>query len=331
MKAVIMTRPGGPEVLHMQETATPHIHRPHELLVRIKAAGINPVDTKLRSKSTYYPDRTPTILGCDAAGVVEDIGDAVRRFRPGDAVYFCHGGIGGANGNYAEFASVDERYVAHKPAQLDFVQAAAAPLVLITAWEALHDRARITSGQRVLIHAGAGGVGHIAIQLAKEAGAQVCSTVGSADKAKLIEALGADLAILYRQHDFVEAVMEWTADAGVDIGFDTVGGKTFENTAAAIRVYGDLVTLLQPGADTDWTHIRLRNLRVSLELMLSPMYYQLESALQHQAWILERGAELFDSGRLQIRVQQTFALAEAAEAHRLLERGSLHGKLVLVP
>jgi len=330
MKAMLMTTAGGPEVLQPADVDTPAPTGDHDLLVRVRASGINPVDTKLRSKGTYYPDRLPTILGCDGAGVVEAVGPAVERFAPGDAVYFCHGGIGGAPGTYAEYTVVDERCAARKPASLDFVQAAAAPLVLITAWEALHDRAHLHAGQTALIHAGAGGVGHVAIQLAKAAGAGVCTTVGSAEKASFVTRLGADLAIPYKDTDFVTAALDWTDGVGVDVGFDTVGGATFHKTAEAVRVYGDLVTLLQPGPDTDWKQARLRNLRISLELMLSPMYYELNDALRHQGWILEQCAQLFEDGQLQMHIQQTFALEEAAEAHRLIETGGMTGKVVLL-
>lgn len=329
MRAIMMTAPGGPEVLQPQEIDEPRITGERDLRVRLKAAGVNPVDTKLRARGTYFPDRMPAILGCDGAGVVEETGPAVRRFRVGDEVYFCNGGIGHPAGNYAELAVVDERFAAPKPAALDFAQAAAAPLVLITAWESLHDRGGVAPGSNVLVHAGAGGVGHVAVQLAKLAGAHVCTTVGSHEKASLAQDLGADRCILYREHDFADAVLDWTGGRGVDLALDTVGGETFARTVRAVRFYGDLVTLLQPGAETDWKQARLRNLRIALELMLSPMYYGLDDARQHQASILQQCAELFDTGRLRIHVQQTFPLEQAARAHELLERGSLTGKLVL--
>ncbi len=329
MKAVVMTRPGGPEVLEVADLPDPEIRAPTEMLVRVHAAGVNPVDTKLRARGTYYPDRLPAVLGCDGAGVVEAVGSEVRRFRPGDAVYWCNGGIGGEPGNYAELAVVDERFAAPKPASLDFVQAAAAPLVLITAWEALHDRARIAAGQKVLVHAGAGGVGHVAVQLAREAGCAVAATVSTEEKARFVAELGVERPIRYREEDFVEAVRAWAED-GADVVLDTVGGTTFQRSFAATRHYGDLVTLLQPAADTDWKEARLRNLRVSLELMLTPMHRGLTAARRHQADILARCGELFDAGRLRVHVTATFPLAQAAEAHRRLEAGSMTGKLVLV-
>lgn len=328
MKAIRMQAPGGPEVLEAVEVDAPEATGPTELLVRLKAAGVNPIDTKLRGRGTYFPERMPAILGCDGAGVVEAVGDDVHRFGVGDEVYFCNGGIGHPPGNYAEYAVVDERFAAAKPASLDFAEAAAAPLVCITAWEALHDRARIQAGQRVLVHAGAGGVGHTAIQLAKAAGCQVATTVGSEEKAAFARELGVDATVDYHDDDWVEQVVDWS-NGGVDAALDTVGGATFERTFGAVRPYGDLVSLLQPGADTDWKQARLRNLRTSLELMLSPMFFGWEEAQAHQAWILEQCARLFDDGRLQVRLAARLPLAEAAEAHRRIEAGGMMGKLVL--
>ena len=160
MLAICMIRTGGPEVLEARDVPIPALPTPHHVRVRLCAAGVNPIDTKLRKNGTYYPDRLPTVLGCDGAGVVETLGNAVTRFRANDEVYFFHGGIGNEPGNYAQYNVVHEDYLAHKPKNLSFAEAAAVPLVLITAWEALHDRARLQVGEQLLIHAAAGGVGH---------------------------------------------------------------------------------------------------------------------------------------------------------------------------
>jgi len=331
MKAVVMTASGEPEVLQLQQVPDPILHTDREILVRLHAAGVNPIDTKLRKRGTFYPDQMPAILGCDGAGVVESVGSNVQQFRVGDEVYFCCGGLGATLGNYAEMAVVDERFVARKPASLSFAEAAAAPLVLITAWEALYDRGRLKAGQRVLIHGGAGGVGHVAIQLAKLKGADVCTTVGSQEKARLVRQLGADNSIFYKQTNFVEAALDWTAGEGVDLAFDTVGGKTFYDTFPAVRVYGDVVTILEPDPGyINWKIARSRNLRVSFELMLTPMLQGLVAAQQHQAKILEQCATWIDEGKLKIHLSQTFPLENAAAAHKALETGSTTGKIALV-
>jgi NADPH2:quinone reductase len=215
VKAVLISAPGNPEVLQLGQVPDPVIQQPSEMLVRLKAAGINPIDTKLRNRGTFFPDRMPAILGCDGAGIIEAIGSGVTRFQVGDEVYFCNGGLGGHPGNYAEWTIVDERFAARKPKSLNFIEAAAAPLVLITAWEALYDRARLQAGQKALIHGGAGGVGHVAIQLAHLQGAQVATTVSTPEKADFVRSLGANFPILYKQTDFVKAVLDWTNGQGV--------------------------------------------------------------------------------------------------------------------
>ena len=328
MKAVVMTATGGPEVLQLQEIDKPAIATPTGVLVKLKAAGINPVDTKLR-RGLYPIEQLPAVLGCDGAGVVAAIGTGVSRCKPGDEVYFFYGGIGTVQGNYAEYIVLDERLVARKPGSLDFIHAAAAPLVLLTAWESLYDRARLQAGQTVLIHAGAGGVGHVAIQLAHGSGARVCTTVGSAEKAVFVKELGADRVINYKEQDFVKAVLDWTHGHGVDIAMDNVGGAMIEATFPAVRHYGDMVTLLQPGADVNWTVARQRNLRFSMEIMLSPLLFNLVEAQKHQTWILEQCARLFDEEKLRIHVSRVLPLARAAEAHAEIEKGSATGKLVL--
>ncbi|MEM9924138.1 MAG: zinc-dependent alcohol dehydrogenase family protein [Cyanobacteria bacterium P01_D01_bin.50] len=338
MKAVLMTAPGSPEVLQLQEIPNPLPPQNTELLVRLKAAGVNPIDTKLRKRGTFYADKMPAILGCDGAGVVEAVGTEVKRFRVGDEVYFCNGGIGvseampkaSRQGNYAEFTTVEERFVAHKPQSVSFIEAAAAPLVLITAWEALYERGRLEPGEKVLIHAGAGGVGHVAIQLAKLKGADVCTTISSQEKADFVKHLGADYAINYQQVDFAKAVLDWTNGEGVDLAFDTVGGETFEKTFPAIRIYGDIVTILQPSDKTNWKIARQRNLRIGLELMLTPMMQGMVEAQAHHGEILSECAKLMDEGKLKICVNRTFGLSEVAKAHELLEAGSMMGKLVIV-
>jgi NADPH2:quinone reductase len=204
-------------------------------------------------------------------------------------------------------------------------------LVLITAWEALCDRGKLSAGQTILIHAGAGGVGHVAIQLAKLQGASVATTVSNPDKERLVRQLGADFPILYQQTDFVTAVMNWTENQGVDLAFDTIGGKTFYETCSAVKIYGDLVTLLEPNpALGKLKTARDRNLRLSFELMLTPALLNLNAAHAYQAQILRHCAQWFDSGQLKIHLSQTFPLEQTAIAHRLIEAGSTTGKLALV-
>jgi len=229
MHSVLMTKVGAPETLEYQEIDTPEIKSKSELLIRLHAAGVNPIDTKLR-QGLYPMDNLPAVLGCDGSGIVEAVGSGVSKFKVGDEVYFFHGGIGPIQGNYAEFRTIEERFLAYKPESLSFTEAAAAPLALITAWEALHDRAQIKTGHTVFINAGAGGVGHLAIQLAKIAGAKVCTTASTEEKADFVRSLGADMVINYKEQDFVAAIMDWTNGKGVDIVMDNVGGEWIEKS-----------------------------------------------------------------------------------------------------
>ncbi|ANV84876.1 alcohol dehydrogenase [Picosynechococcus sp. PCC 7003] len=331
MKAIAMTAAGNPDVLQLIEAPQPQITTPQQVLVKLQAAGVNPIDTKVRSRGTFYDDPLPAILGCDGAGIIEAVGSDVKKFAVGDAVYFCDGGLGKAGtGNYAEYAVVDARFIAKKPENLSFAAAAAAPLILITAWEALGDRARLQSGQTVLIHGGAGGVGHVAIQLAKLWGATVFTTVSTPDKARLARQYGADEVILYRDVDVTETVHKLTDEAGVDVAFDTIGGQVFWETVPAVKTYGDLVTILEPDFQLGTLkQARLKNLRISLELMLTPMLTGDVAGQMHQANILRQCAQWFEQGKLHLHLGQTFPLAEAAKAHVLIEQGSTTGKIAL--
>jgi NADPH2:quinone reductase len=329
MKAIMMTAAGAPDVLQLANIAEPEITPPTQIKVQIKAAGINPVDTKLRSRGVFYPDALPAILGCDGAGIVTETGTSVTRFKPGDEVWFCHGGLGDAPGNYAEYTVLEEAEAERKPPSLSFEQAAALPLVLITAWEALFDRADLKAGQSVLIHAGAGGVGHVAIQLAKSVGAIVATTVSSDEKAEFVSRLGVDKVIHYKQQDFVEQVLQWTNGEGADVVLDSLGGGTFQRSLGAVKVYGHVNTLLDPGTNIEWKEARNRNLSISFTLMLTPMLKNMMDARRHQGEILNHCSELIEAGKLETVVSHVFALKDAAKAHALIEQGHVLGKIVL--
>lgn len=331
MKAIYFDKGGSASNLQYGDIIIPDRCSDHQILVRIKAIGINPIDIKIRTAPERFPVSFPVIPGCDGAGIVEAVGDHVQNFKPGDEVYFSQPGFNNRQGTYAEYVLVDESLLALKPNSLSFEQAAAAPLVFITAWEALHDRARMTNGQTVLIHAGAGGVGHAAIQLAKLAGAKVATTASNEEKADFVKRLGADKIINYRTQDVVAEIIQWTAGKGVDIAFDTVGADVLQSCFSCVKPYGDVVTILQPAPDTNWSEARVRNVRFSLEMMLSPVLMELQKAKLHQAEILQQCAALFDERKLSIEIARSFDLAEAATAQQFLEQNHPIGKLVLIP
>jgi NADPH2:quinone reductase len=331
MKAVVMRETGGPEVLSLEMIETPKITTATQVKIHIKAAGVNPVDTKLRTKGLLLPDGIPAVLGCDGAGVVVETGSEVTQFREGDEVWYCDGGLGGLHGNYAEYTVIEESVCCRKPVSIDFIHAASAPLVLITAWEALFGRARLTEEKTLLVHAGAGGVGHVAIQLAKQAGARVLATVSTKEKQSFVTSLGADEAILYKEHGFVDEVLRLTEGVGADVVLDTVGGDVFKASINATSAYGDLVTLLDPGSDVEWKEARNRNLRVGFTLMLTPMLRHLPQARANQVAILSDCAEMIDSGSLRIHVGESLPLDQVVQAHKNIEQGRMQGKLVLTP
>ncbi|MEN8218680.1 MAG: zinc-dependent alcohol dehydrogenase family protein [Pseudomonadota bacterium] len=331
MKAILLTAAGGTDVLKMTEVDTPELSSPNFIRVRLHAAGINPVDYKMREKGGIAPDKLPKILGCDGAGVVEAVGEAVTRFNVGDEVYFFNGGIGtDEQGNYAEYTTLHQDYAALKPKSLSMVEAAALPLAWITAWESLVDRAQLQADQTVLIHAGAGGVGHLAIQLAKSLGACVATTVGSEEKADFAQSLGADYCINYKQTDFVEAALDWTDGAGVDVVFDTVGGEVFCRSISAASVYGKVVSLLDPACDSSAIKVaKLRNLSLIYELMLTPILMGMHEARVAQRVMVDEATHLIEAGEFQVKVSKVLPLAQVAEAHELISTGQTMGKIVL--
>jgi NADPH2:quinone reductase len=330
MKAILATAAGGTDVLQLRDIPKPELPSPHHLRVKLAAAGVNPVDTKLRAKPAYHPDKLPATLGCDGAGIVESVGDQVTRFKVGDEVYFCNGGIGDEPGNYAEYTTLHEEYCAAKPANLSLQDSAALPLVLITVWEALVERANLQAGQTILIHAAAGGVGHVALQLAHHLGAHIVVTAGDDRKAGLVRGLYADKIINYKELDFVKETLDCTEGKGVDVVFDTVGGETYLRSLNAARIGGKVVSLLAtPLATADVQLARLRNLSLCFELMLTPQALNLHAERVRQRKILEEGAKLVEAGQLGVLVTHRLPLEQAAEAHRLIEAGGMIGKIIL--
>jgi NADPH2:quinone reductase len=328
MKAILMTQAGPPDALQLADIAEPVITEPAQIKVRLHAAGVNPIDTKLRKRGVFFGNALPAVLGCDGAGVVVETGRLVTQFKVGDRVWFCHGGLGADQGNYAEFNVLDERWAAHIPKTLSFEQAAAGPLVLITAWGALYDRARLQQSDTVLIHAGAGGVGHVAIQLARLHGAKVIATVGSDNHVALARSWGADEVVNYNTQDFVEAVNALTHGKGAEVVLESVGPDTFDRSIDCTAHFGTIVTLLEIGLN-NLKEARLRNLRIGFELMLTPQLRNLAGGLDLQVDMLNQCGRWIDQGKLKIHVGEVLPLEQAAQAHALIEGGHMTGKLVL--
>ncbi|MGA5006398.1 NADP-dependent oxidoreductase [Streptomyces koyangensis] len=307
MRAIIQESYGGPEVLH--ETRVPRPEPgPGEILVTVRAAGVNPTDWKHRARAGFV-DRLPLILGWDVSGVVEAVGYGVALFAPGEEVFgmlpYPHG-----SGSHAEYVVGPARAFTRKPTVIDHVQAGALPLVSLTAYQALIDTAGIGPGQRVLIHAAAGGVGHVAVQIAKAHGAYVIGTA-SAPKHDLLRELGADEVVDYRTTDVAEAV------DGVDMVLDPLGGETRARSVGLLRPGGTLVSLLSGGSPEEAARAAERGVRTATMLVEA----------DHAG--MNAVADLVAAGALRPRVEATFPLAEAAAAHTLGETGRTTGKIVL--
>jgi NADPH:quinone reductase-like Zn-dependent oxidoreductase len=307
MRAISQDVLGGPEVLKEVEIRRP-APRPNEVLVRVRAAGLNPTDWKHRATGGFLGE-PPFVLGWDVSGVVEAVGVGVARFKPGDEVFgmlsypFGHG-------SHAEYVTAPARTLAHKPASIDHTQAGALPLVSLTAWQALVEYADVLPGQRVLVHAAAGGVGHVAVQIAKARGAYVIGTA-SAGKHEFLRSLGADELIDYRETDFAEAVKD------VDVVLDTLGGETSVRSLRVLRPGGVVVSILPVGSDE--FHEEAERLGVRAVRML----------VDADRADLRAIVDLVEKGRLRAEIAGTFPLADAAEAHALGDTGRTTGKLVL--
>ncbi|MZD58349.1 NADP-dependent oxidoreductase [Streptomyces sp. SID5606] len=308
MRAMSQDVLGGPEVLKEIRPERPE-PRPNEVLVRVRAAGVNPTDWKHRANGGFLGE-PPFVLGWDVSGTVEAVGIGVAAFAPGDEVFgmlsypFGHG-------SHAEYVTAPARAFTHKPAGIDHVQAGALPLVSLTAWQALVERADLRPGQRVLIHAAAGGVGHVAVQIAKARGAHVIGTA-SAGKHEFLRSLGADETVDYRETDFAEAVKD------VDVVLDTIGGDTALRSLRVLRPGGVVVSIIPVGSDEFFEEAGRLGVR-AVRMLVDADRADMRSV-----------AELVEAGRLRATVEKTFPLAEAAQAHALGETGRTTGKIVLV-
>jgi NADPH:quinone reductase-like Zn-dependent oxidoreductase len=313
--------------LQVRSLPVPVVRSGH-VLVKVSAAGLNPLDVKIRAGMAEHARHPlPAVLGMDMAGVVEAVAPDVDAFSPGDEVFGLIGGVAGVQGSLAQCVSVDAALLARKPLTFSMRDAAATPLIFITAWEGLVDRARVGSGQKVLIHGGGGGVGHVAIQIAKAFGAAVFAT-GSAAQANTIEALGATF-IDYRQQSVADYVQAYTEDEGFDIVFDTVGGQTLDNAFVAVRRYhGHVVSALGWGTHS-LAPLSFRAGTYSGVFTLIPLLTG--RFREHHGQILRKAAELADAGLLRVRVDaRRFDLHTAEQAYQYLASGAASGGKVVV-
>lgn len=310
MDAMVITDFGGTDVFEHRDVEKPS-PGPTEVLVRVHASSVNPVDYKIRQAGSWAGISPPTVIGYDVSGVVEAVGEAVMDFEPGDEVFYTPE-IFGKQGSYAEYHVADESIVAQKPTNLSHTEAAALPLAGGTAWEAIITRGNVAAGETALIH-GTGGVGAHAVQIAHAAGAQVIATA-SPEMVEQTENLGATRAIDYKSEEFAD-VIESEFDEPADLVFDTVGGDTLVESTGITKPHGRLVTILEP--EGEWGNAYQKNL--TIEMLF----------LERNRRPLEGLRQLAERGQLEPVIDSVLPLEEVAKAHEMVEGSGLTGKVVV--
>jgi NADPH:quinone reductase len=321
MRAALFT---APDTLRLTDMPAPQPGE-GEVLVAIGASAVNPLDLKiLAGKAAHARHPPPAVLGIDLAGVVQAVGPGVEQFRAGDAVFGMTGGVGGVQGSLAEYAAVDARLLAPKPARLSMREAASLPLVFITAWEGLADRANVRPGLKVLVHGGAGGVGHVAVQLARAFGAGLFATA-SANNRAFVESLGA--IWIDRDMPVEDYVAAHTGGAGFDIIYDTVGGAVLDASFRAVHRFGHVVSALGWGTHA-LAPLSFRAASYSGVFTLLPLLTGEGRA--HHGEILREATRLADAGKIAPRVDpRHFALDTIGDAYAAMEDGTASGKIVV--
>ncbi len=326
MKAMIIKNFGGEDVFEAAELSKPAVKAGH-VLVKVAATSVNTVDTMIRAMGADLPlaPALPAVLGMDFAGTVEAVGEGVSEYAVGDEVYGCAGGLADLQGALAEYMLADAQLIGHKPKNLSMGEAAALPLVAITAYEGLM-RANISQGQKVLVHGGSGGVGHIALQLARHFGADVYATGGGDKQLALIEQLGAT-AINYKTETVADYVAKHTDGEGFDIVFDSVGGANMANSFAAAALNGQVASTVSM-VELDLSTAHFKGLSLHVVFMLIPMLHNKKR--QEHALILRQLSEIVEAGGLYpVLDEKRFSLQQVGQAHARLSSGAGMGKVVV--
>ena len=327
MKAVILDEHGSTDGFKVTEIPPPTA-LPGNVVLKVCASSVNPVDCKIRSGMLAgIGPSLPGVLHGDVAGIISEVGEGVEAFEVGDEVYGCVGGFKGTPGVLAEYALADARLLSTKPSSLSMKEAAVLPLIGITAWNALIDRGQLSKGQRVLVHAGTGGVGHISVQLAKAMGGEVHTTISSPIKEELALQMGADQAINYSQAKPEKYVQEFTESIGYDLVFDTVGGICLDQSFEAAKEYGTVVSIAAR-ANHDLTHVHVKSLSLHVVFMLLPILKN--QFREKHGEILSRISRLVDGGKIKpLLHEETFSFEDVGQAHQCWEAGRVIGKISL--
>ena len=322
MKAVVFEKIGGPEVLKIGEVPKTEV-KPGMVLIKVRAAGINFADTLFRQGQYMMQPTFPDTPGLEAAGVIEAVGDGVTTLKPGQRV------AGMGSKMYAEYALAPATQVIPIPDSMNFEEGSAFPIQVLTAWHMLHTSHKTERGQTVLVHSAAGGVGVVAVQIAKAAGARVIGTVSRDDKIGLVKDHGADEVINYATHDFAEETNRLTGGRGVDLILDAVGATTMEKGLTCLAPFGHLILYGRAGGPPEPLNL-FRLFERSVKVSGFTLY-----AVAPVPEVMRRGIEeslrLIAEKKVRIVIGKTFPLAQAAEAHRFMESRQSFGKLLLIP
>lgn len=327
MKAMLLETFGDGYNFVQREIERPRPN-PGEVLIKVAGTSFNPIDNKIAvlGDQLGFAPQLPAVLGMDVSGVVEEVGSGMSRFEPGDKVYGCAGGLGNMQGALAEYMVADERLIAPAPRSMKLVDAATIPLVTITAWLALFGKAIIKPGESLLVHGGAGGVGHMAVQLGVYAGATVHATVSSDIKAAVVEKMGGT-PINYREVGVSQYVSDATFGDGFDVVFDTVGGDTLDQSFHATKLEGDVVSTVTRSTH-DLSIMHAKSLSLHVVFMLLPLITREGRTLYSQ--ILGEVANLVDKDRLAILIdEKRFDYTEIADVHRYWASGDSLGKIAI--
>jgi NADPH2:quinone reductase len=323
MKAIVVEAFGGPEVLQLKDIRPPEIDD-EQVLIKVEATSVNFADVQTRKGLYHAAGKPPLIPGLDVAGTIEKIGGKITRFKTGQRVIAFP-----KHGSYAEYVAADENLVYALPDSIDWITAAACPVVTFTSYKLLVDVGRLQPGESVLIHAASGGIGTMSIQLAKLLGAsKVIGTVGSAHKMSIVTEAGADAVIVTEQHDFVSEVLDMTEGKGVDLVLDSIAGQVTRKSLDCLARYGRLVNF--GNASGEVGVVETRDLHASCRAVLG---FSLGTTRNYRPDLLrdtaEKVLELIASNQLKVMVGHTFPLGEAEKAHELIESRQHTGKIVL--
>lgn len=328
MKSIVMTKFGDIDVFQEVMLPKPILKAGH-VIIKVMATSVNPLDYKMRKG--FFPDLVksfPMVLHGDVAGVIEQVGEGVTDLSEGDEVYGCVGGLLDMGGALSEYILADANLVAKKPKSVSFAEAAALPLVALTAWEGLVTYANVQRDQTILIHGGTGGVGHIAIQLAKWLGARVFATCSSDFKIEIAKKLGACGVINYKKTSVVDYTKEYTNDSGFDVVFDTVGGENLSHSFSAASLFGKVISILAAG-NYDLTPAFLKGLTLHMVMQPLPLITGLKR--NHYKSILTQIAHLVDLGVIKPLIDdKKFTISEVGAAHAHLETGKAIGKVIMM-